>query len=147
MQTQGTLYDADGLIEKIGGAYLGGLGYNTEVLFLEFTLDAATLGEGAATVSFGDKFNFSTLSGGPTTADGTMGVIVANSLTFTVTDPTVAPPQPEFALAFEREYTDGTRASAKAELILCMVEGASFDITDPEDSPADQWFEGVLCGL
>ena len=90
LQTQGTLYDADGLIEKIGGANLGGLGYNTEVLFLEFTLDAATLGEGAATVSFGDKFNFSTLSGGPTTADGTMGVIVANSLTFTVTDPTVA---------------------------------------------------------
>jgi hypothetical protein len=143
LQTQGTLYDADGLIEKIGGANLGGLGYNTEVLFLEFTLDAATLGEGAATVSFGDKFNFSTPSGGPTTADGTMGVIVANSLTFTVTDPTVAPPQPEFALAFEREYTDGTRASAKAELILGMVEGASFDITDPEDSPADQWFEGV----
>jgi hypothetical protein len=73
-----------------------------------------------------------------------MSVSIANSLTFTVTDPnTPTPEQPEFALAFETTYTAGTRASDKAELILGMLNGASFDITDPQDSLAGPAFEGV----
>ncbi|MGI5922468.1 MAG: C10 family peptidase [Lentisphaeria bacterium] len=143
MVTQGSLDNANGVIDDVGGANLAGLAYNTDVLFLEFTLDAATLGAGTATVSFGDDFIFSTLSGGPTTSAGTLGVIVANSLTFNVIDDSTRSPQPEFALAFERAYTAGTRASAEAELILGMAVGAVFAGTDALDSPAGPAFPGV----
>ncbi|MDY0176686.1 MAG: kelch repeat-containing protein [Lentisphaeria bacterium] len=138
--TQGSLDDETGKILGVGGANLDGMAYNQELLMLEFSLKANELGDGTATVSLGDRFNFATMSGGPATDNGNLEVTVLNSLSFTIVDPNADLPLPsEFALAFEIDFDNGappTRASEKAGLILGMREGASLGYDAGLDSQA-----------